>query len=235
MAERRRPAAQPSPRTRRRTRQPRAGYRRSSDTGSRATDPAFPRLGNRSRVTGAALELTLSIDHGCGGPHGLPPKTTGAPRAVASQALGRQVVAARAGRSSSTARSAARPEAWGRRTRRRRAPAVRRLARPATVPCRSTPALAARPGLPLAPAPVGEADGGPTLRPSVGNWQHACQSHYLITRGEVLWCDQWSAEEIAAGRRGEEERRREYYEALDRQRGGVVQKLWRWMKSLFER
>ena len=38
----------------------------------------------------------------------------------------------------------------GRRTRRRRAPAVRRLARPATVPCRSTPALAARPGRPLA-------------------------------------------------------------------------------------
>ena len=64
MAERRRPAAQPSPRTRRRTRQPRAGYRRSSDTGSRATDPAFPWLGNRSRGTGAALELTLSIDHG---------------------------------------------------------------------------------------------------------------------------------------------------------------------------
>ena len=82
---------------------------------------------------------------------------------------------------------------------------------------------------------VEEADGGPTLRPSVGNWQQACQSHYLITRGEVLWCEQWSAEQIAAGRHREEERRREYYDALDRKRGGVVQKLWRWMKSLFGR
>ena len=79
---------------------------------------------------------------------------------------------------------------------------------------------------------VEETDGGPTLRPSVGNWQQACQSHYLITRGEVLWCKQWSAERIAGGRHREEERRREYYDALDRKRGGVVQKLWRWMKSI---
>ena len=119
----------------------------------------------------------------------------------------------------------------GRRTRRRRAPAGSTSHRP--MPLYPSPGRAPR--SPPRAAPVGEADGGPTLRPSVGNWQHACQSHYLITRGEVLWCNQWSAEEIAAGRRGEEERRREYYEAIDRQRGGVVQKLWRWMKSLFER
>ena len=80
-----------------------------------------------------------------------------------------------------------------------------------------------------------EADGGPTLHPSVGNWQQACQSHYLITRGDVLWADQWSAEEIAAGRHREEERRREYYDALERKRGGVVRKLWRWIRRLFER
>ena len=82
---------------------------------------------------------------------------------------------------------------------------------------------------------VEEADSGPTLRPSVGNWQQACQSHYLVTRGEVVWAEQWSAEQIAAGRHREEERRREYYDALDRKRGGVVQKLWSWMKSLFGR
>ena len=82
---------------------------------------------------------------------------------------------------------------------------------------------------------VEETDGGPTLRPSVGNWQQACQSHYLITRGEVIWSAQWTAEQIADGRRREEKRRRAYYDSLDRKRGGVVQKLWRWMKSLFER
>ena len=82
---------------------------------------------------------------------------------------------------------------------------------------------------------VEETDGGPTLRPSVGNWQQACQSHYLIIRSEVIWAAQWTAEQIADGRRREEKRRREYYDSLDRRRDGVVQKLWRWMKSLFER
>lgn len=80
-----------------------------------------------------------------------------------------------------------------------------------------------------------ETDVGPTLRPSVGNWQRACQSHYLIIRGEVIWAAQWTAEQIVDGRRREEERRREYYDALDRKRSGLVQKIWRWMKSLFGR
>ena len=76
---------------------------------------------------------------------------------------------------------------------------------------------------------------GPTLRPSVGNWQQACQSHYLITSGEVIWAARWTAEEIADGRRREEENRREYYDALDRERAGVMQMLWRWMKRLVGR
>jgi Family of unknown function (DUF6527) len=74
---------------------------------------------------------------------------------------------------------------------------------------------------------------GPTLRPSVGNWQLACQSHYWIERGEVVWAPKWTPEEIAAGRRLEEERRRDYYEALDRTRGGILQRFWRWVKRLF--
>ena len=81
---------------------------------------------------------------------------------------------------------------------------------------------------------VEETDGGPTLRPSVGNWQRACQSHYWITCGEVIWAAQWTAKQITDGRHREEECRREYYDALDRKRGGVVRKLWRWMKSIFK-
>ena len=80
-----------------------------------------------------------------------------------------------------------------------------------------------------------ETDDGPTLYPSVGNWQQACQSHYLITRGEVIWADLWTAEQIADGRRREEKRRREHYDALDRSRGGVLQKIWRWLKGLLGR
>lgn len=80
-----------------------------------------------------------------------------------------------------------------------------------------------------------ETDCGPTLRPSVGSWQLACQSHYLITGGEVVWAEQWTAEEIAYGRRREEERRREHYDALDRKRQSVVRRLWRWISGLFKR
>lgn len=76
---------------------------------------------------------------------------------------------------------------------------------------------------------------GPSLRPSVGNWQEACQSHYWITRGEVIWAQKWTSEQIAAGRRHEEQRRRAYYDALDRKRRGTLRKLWRLVKSLFKR
>ena len=80
-----------------------------------------------------------------------------------------------------------------------------------------------------------ETDGKPTLRPSVGNWQQACQSHYLITGGEVVWAERWTAEQIADGRRREEECRREYYDALDRKHGSVVRRLWQWISGLLKR
>jgi hypothetical protein len=79
---------------------------------------------------------------------------------------------------------------------------------------------------------ITETKSGITLRPSVGNWQQPCRSHYLITRGKIVWAPQWSAAEIAAGRRQENERREAYYDALDRKRGGVFQRLWRWFKGL---
>lgn len=78
-----------------------------------------------------------------------------------------------------------------------------------------------------------ETDNGPTLHPSIGNWQQACQSHYLIRRGEVVWASKWTPEQIEAGRRGEEERRLAYYADLDRKRGGVLRRFWRWVKSVF--
>ncbi len=82
---------------------------------------------------------------------------------------------------------------------------------------------------------VQETDSGPTLNPSVGNWQQACQSHYWIYRGEVRWAEKWTPEEIAAGRRSEEERRLAYYDALDRRRRRTPRALWHWIKSMLER
>jgi hypothetical protein len=54
---------------------------------------------------------------------------------------------------------------------------------------------------------------GPTLRPSIGNWQLPCKSHYLITNGTVQWSNQWTDKQIHAGRQKEHARRAEYYEA----------------------
>jgi Family of unknown function (DUF6527) len=62
--------------------------------------------------------------------------------------------------------------------------------------------------------------GKATLRPSVGNWQLPCQSHYVIANGNILWAKKWSAAQIAAGRRAEETRRQAHYEALVRARRG---------------
>jgi len=74
---------------------------------------------------------------------------------------------------------------------------------------------------------------GPTLRPSVGNWQQCCQSHYWMGQGEVRWAEKWSPEQIEAGRRAEQVRRLAYYETLDRQRSGLWQRFWRWLKDIF--
>lgn len=60
---------------------------------------------------------------------------------------------------------------------------------------------------------VRSASRGPTLRPSVGNWQLPCKSHYLITNGRVHWSNQWTEKQIRAGREREHERRSVYYEA----------------------
>jgi hypothetical protein len=55
---------------------------------------------------------------------------------------------------------------------------------------------------------------GPTLRPSVGNW-NVCNAHYYITDGKVEWLPQMSPEEIEAGRRFEDRRREVYFKAQD--------------------
>jgi len=45
----------------------------------------------------------------------------------------------------------------------------------------------------------------------------------------------WTPEEIAEGRRNEEQRREIYYSGLDRKRMGRMQKFWRWTKGFFLR
>jgi hypothetical protein len=90
---------------------------------------------------------------------------------------------------------------------------------------------------PLGPAEwaLEETASGPSLSPSVGNWQFPCRSHYWVTGGSIVWSMEWTPAQVAAGRQAEEERRRDYYDSLDRKRGGLLQRFWRWLKSLFGR
>jgi hypothetical protein len=78
---------------------------------------------------------------------------------------------------------------------------------------------------------VDEAAAGPSLWPSVGNWQQRCQSHYIIRNGKIIWAPQWTKEQIAAGRRFEQDRRRSYFDALN-EKPGLLTRLWRWIRSL---
>jgi hypothetical protein len=78
-----------------------------------------------------------------------------------------------------------------------------------------------------------ETQDGPSLDPSIGNWQEQCQSHYWIKHGEVKWARKWTPEQIAMGRQQEEERRQAHYDALDRKRAGKIARFWRWLKSVF--
>ncbi|WP_408735329.1 DUF6527 family protein [Acidiphilium sp. JA12-A1] len=89
---------------------------------------------------------------------------------------------------------------------------------------------------PLGPAEwaFSEVCGRPTLRPSIGNWQLPCRSHYVIADGCVQWAGQWSDAQVLAGRRAEERRRQSHYAALNRKRG-LWNRIWTWLRRIFGR
>ena len=79
-----------------------------------------------------------------------------------------------------------------------------------------------------------ETEEGPSLYPSIGNWQEPCQSHYWIERGRVIWVPKWSSAQIEAGRRREQQRRTTYYETLYRKQPTKLRKLWNWLRTFLE-
>jgi len=72
---------------------------------------------------------------------------------------------------------------------------------------------------------ITETPTGPTLYPSIGNWQLPCKSHYFIRQGEVVWAASWSHDQILAGREEEIRRRATYYESRQPQRSWIS-RLW---------
>jgi len=54
-----------------------------------------------------------------------------------------------------------------------------------------------------------------SLWPSVGNWDYACRSHYVIRRNRVIEARPLSDEEIAEGRRRDKAAKAEFYQMSD--------------------
>ncbi|MBK8767911.1 MAG: hypothetical protein IPM01_26210 [Burkholderiaceae bacterium] len=69
---------------------------------------------------------------------------------------------------------------------------------------------------------------GPSLYPSIGNWQKPCRSHYYIKRGFVVWALALTEAEVLYGRR-EEIRRRDAY--FREQSLGYWARLTRWWNA----
>ena len=75
---------------------------------------------------------------------------------------------------------------------------------------------------------------GPTLYPSIGNWQQKCRSHYWIENGDILWAKAWTESQIRAGRKSEELRRRECFDGakkIDKSGSSIKE----WIKELVKR
>lgn len=73
---------------------------------------------------------------------------------------------------------------------------------------------------------------GPSLFPSIGNWQQSCQSHYWINKGQIRWANQWTPKQIIAGRQAEQARRSVYYGGLYSEDEGVLRRHWSALKRL---
>lgn len=71
-----------------------------------------------------------------------------------------------------------------------------------------------------------DAPDGPTLYPSIGNWQRPCRSHYWIWEGRIIWSDEWTDAQIHEGRRQEEKQRRAYFRGSGYRRAASRVRAW---------
>ena len=54
-----------------------------------------------------------------------------------------------------------------------------------------------------------------SLVPSIGNWNLACRSHYVVDRGRVIEAGRWSDVRIAAERRHDKAAKKRFYENFE--------------------
>lgn len=50
-----------------------------------------------------------------------------------------------------------------------------------------------------------------SLRPSIGNWNFDCRSHYFITNNRIRLSREWTSTKIDSGRKEDMKRKKKYY------------------------
>ena len=81
-------------------------------------------------------------------------------------------------------------------------------------------------------------DGNATLHPSIGNWSFACQSHYFIRQGKVIWSGRMSRQQIERARALDQTAREHHIHQTNREKAlhqSWLYRAWialkRWWKS----
>ncbi len=57
-------------------------------------------------------------------------------------------------------------------------------------------------------------DGTVSIRPSVGNWQYPCQSHYFIRSNQVVWAKRFTQDQVTTCLRRDAEDRQVHYGSI---------------------
>jgi len=74
---------------------------------------------------------------------------------------------------------------------------------------------------------------GPSLKPSIGNGQLNCKSHYIIRNGKILWLNPITDEDTEFDLAAANFRRKKYYNNLYPKQG-IFNKIMNWLKSLLK-
>lgn len=79
-----------------------------------------------------------------------------------------------------------------------------------------------------------------SLRPSIGNWNYRCKSHYFITNNRVIWANRFTQRQITKIQTKDRFDKQNYIAGKNKQevnslpdRNSWLLKLWRFIKSFF--
>jgi hypothetical protein len=80
-----------------------------------------------------------------------------------------------------------------------------------------------------------EKDGQVSLSPSIGNWNHPCQSHYWIRNNDVIWAGAMSQAAIDRGRALDDDLKDAYFHRWSRPWWfRAVRRAQQWLASLLK-